>query len=209
MPVACLTIGYNSGRMSKERFSKLKYKIFGLKEPVISKYPDLLRYDPISKAQELKGFDNILRYVIYLYDPESDLNQEYPDLKDRKAEACALAELNKGDFQSFIDLEPGYVSIIQCLLCEVFHNRKYREWHTAQQELDDFTRMRWEKVNMDKFSAKQRADLNDLCDTLHQKLDRLEEEIFGDHEDVKEVVIADRWSSPERFAAPMLKLINA
>lgn len=191
-----------------ERFSRLKYKIHGLKETVVSKYPDLLRHEPIEAAKEIKGFDAMLRYVIYLYDPETDLNQEFPDLKDRKTEACALAKLAGEDFQAFNNLEPGYVAIIQCFLCNIYHNRKNREWHTALQELEDFTRMRWNKVDVANFSPKQRSDINKLCDELNLKVDNLEAEMFGDHEDVKEVVIADRWSSPEKFAAPTLKLIN-
>lgn len=192
-----------------ERFSKLKYKIHGLKEAVVEKYPDLLRQEPVAAAvKELGNIDSILRYVIYLYDPETDLNQEFPDLKDRKAEACALAKLPADDFKAFQELEPGYVAIIQCFLCNIYHNRKHREWHTALQELEDFTRMRWNRVDLNTFSAKQRSDLNKLCDEINSKVDNLEAEMFGDHEDVKEVIIADRWSSPEKFAAPTLKLVN-
>lgn len=198
----------------KERFSKLKYQISGLKEPVVERYPELLRYEPIAKAHKLKSFDSILRYIIFLYDPLTDLNNECPDLKDRKAEARALAELPESDFKKFNELESGYVALIQCFLCEIYHNRKHREWHTTLQELDDFTRMRWTKVINSKgevsedIDPKKRLQLSELCDSLNHKADLLEEEIFTDHEDVKEAVIADRWSSPEKFASPTLKLMS-
>lgn len=191
----------------KARFSKLKYQIANLKEPVVTKYPELLRYEPISQAKELPDFDKILRYVIFLYDPNTDLNQEYPDLESRRLEACALAELPKKVFQEFIDLTPAYVSIIQCFLCEIYHNRRHREWHTLLQEIDDFTRLRWQKVN-ENTDPKKRKDWSTLCDDLHKRADLCEVEIFADHEDVKEVIVADRWSSPERYASPTLKLLD-
>lgn len=192
--------------MTKERFSKLKFKIFGAKQPVIILYPELLRYKPIAEAQAVDDFDAILRYIILLYDPNTDLNQECPDLKDRRVEAQAISGLKPEHFEAFINLEKVYVDLIQCFLCEIYHNRKNREWHTAQQELDDFTRMRWD-ANM---KPEQRLKLGQACDEIHKKLDVLEPEIFGDHDDIKEVIIADRWSSPEKFAAPTIKtMVNA
>lgn len=195
--------------MIKERFSGLKFKIHGLKSPVLDKYPELLRYKSIADVKDIDGLDEILRYLIYLYDPNTDLNQECPDLKDRKTEACSLAGLNGDDFQKICDMGEPFISLITCLLCEVYHNRKNMEWHTTQQELLDFTRLRWSKVDAATLSVKQRSDLSKFCDEANKKMDILEEEIFGDHEDVKVKVTVDRWYSPEKFAAPTLKLVNA
>lgn len=192
----------------KQRFSKLKFKVIDLKEPVLKKYPELLRHKAIQEAKGLKAINEILTYIIVLYDPNTDLNQECPDLKDRKAEACALAKLPEENFKEFQDKNPAMMGLILCFLTEVYHNRKHREWLTSQDELDSFTKIRWDAVSADTFSAKQRSDLNKLCDELHEKLDTLEQEIFGEHDDVKETAIADRWSSPEKYAAPTLKLIQ-
>ena len=195
--------------MSKDRFSKLKFKIADLKEPVLKKYPQLLRHKAIEESKNLKGIDEILRYIIYLYDPETDLNQECPDLKDRKAEACALSGLKPETFKEFQERNPVMMGLVMCFITEIYHNRKHREWVTSQEELDYFTAKRLDAVDMANFTPKQRTDLNNFCDQLHEKLDRLEEEMFGEHDDVKESLIADRWSSPEKFAAPTYKLINA
>lgn len=194
--------------MSKGRFSKLKFKVYDLKEPVLKKYPELLRHKAIQEAQGLPHIDSILTYIVLLYDPSTDLNQECPDLKDRKAEACALSKLPKEQFNEFLEKSEAMMTLVKCFITEIYHARKHREWLTSQEELDYFTGLRWNPVDLDKFTPKQRGDLNSLCDQLHIKLDALEAEIFGDHEDTKEVVIADRWSSPEKFAAPTLKVIN-
>lgn len=192
----------------KDRFTKLKYKVFGLKDPVLKKYPELLRYKPIQESKDLPAINEILTYIILLYDPNTDLNQEYPSLKDRKVEACALAGLGKAEFAEFESLNPVYTSIISCFFAEIYHNRDHREWHTTLQELDVFTNMRWEPITADT-DPKKRGTLSEICDKLNAKADALEEKIFGDHSDVKEEMTIDRWSSPEKFSAPTLKLINA
>ncbi len=197
--------------MQQERFSGLKFKIYGLDEHVVVRYPNLLKYEPIAKAQlKLKdddALDKILRYVIFLYDPETELNSELPDLNERKAEAQTLAGLGKAEqkhITGFNELKDLYKDIVHCFLLEIYHKRKHTEWHTAQQELSDLTRKRWDN----KLDNKERASIGSMCDNLNKKLDELEEEIYGDHDDVKESVIVDRWSSPEKFAAPTLKLVS-
>lgn len=192
----------------KDRFAKLKYKIFGLKEPVLKKYPDLLRYKAIAQAKDLPGIDEVLRYIIFLYDENTDLSTDYPVLNERRTEAVALAGLNGDQFKEIIALEEPYKAIILTFLCEIYFNRDFREWQTAQQELDEFTRMRWNKEEASKLNTKQRSDLSDFCDKLNLKIDALEEKMWGDHDDVKKEIIQDRWSSPEKFAAPTLKLLN-
>lgn len=200
--------------MSASRFSRLKFKIHNLKGLVVTTYPVLLSYKAIADAQKsLKDtdLDKVLRYIFYLYDRESEIIQEIQDLKERKTEAMDLAGIVKSDKKIIAGLENNeqpYIGLIHCFFLEIVHSRKYREWHTAGEELDDLTRQRWNKDEMKKLSSKQRSDLINLCDEIHKKMDALEEEIFGDNTDVKESVVVDRWSSPERFAAPTLKLIN-
>jgi hypothetical protein len=196
----------------RERFDKLKFKIHGAKGLVLEQYPVLAKYEPIIKFGLGRGdLDKILRYCIYLYDPQSDLRNEYEDLKERKAEALALAGFKSADKSVTNGLENFYApydDIIHCFLREVYHNRKLREWHTLQQELDDFTKIRNVRTNPgdSDFDPKKRSELNKLCDEIHKRLDSIEQEVFGTDEVLKESFITDRWSSPEKFASPTLKL---
>lgn len=201
--------------MSALRFSKLKFKIHNLKGLVIATYPMLLGYKPIAQAHKSMketDLDKVIRYIIYLYDKESEIVQEIPELKERKLEALSLAGIGKTDkllTKGIEDKQEPYIGLIHCFFLEVYHNRKYREWHTSGEELDDLTRQRWDKAAMVKLPPKQRGDLIDLCDTIHKRMDALEEEIFSDNTDIKESVVIDRWSSPEKFASPTLKALNA
>lgn len=200
--------------MSAERFSRLKFKIHGYKGWIWGAYPPLLGYPAIKAARKVltdKQLDISLRYIIYLYDKNSELLQEISDLNERKDEARILAGITKADvdiIKGFDERGGIYMNLILCFLLEIYHGRKVSEWHTTLQEIDDITKVRWKKLDEASFVAKQRADLNNLVDQLHEKADRLEEEIFSDNEDIKKMVIVDRWSSPERYAAPTLKLIN-
>lgn len=199
--------------MSTERFSKLKFKIHELKGLVIDKYPVLESYKAIKVAKEYikndKVLDKLLRYTIYMYDPGTDLTSEIPDLTERKAEARKLAGFTKADDKMVKAIEDGltyYENVFHCFFLEIYFDRKHREWHTAGHELDYYTKKRWDTATSDTYA--QRKQLSDFCDSIHRKMDALEAEMFGDHADIKASVIADRWSSPEKYAAPTLQLLS-
>lgn len=195
------------------KFKNLKFKIHNLKESesVLSKFPELKKYKVINRSK-YPDLDKILRYIIYLYDPGSDLRLDIPDLSSRKRAAATLAgytnetpELNKiMEFK-----EPKIVDLIHCFLTEIYHNRDYREWITLNQELDEYTRLRLKGLDEDTNDSGEDLDLfkaSDLkgklrkqCDDIHEKLDKIENKLFGGDTELLSLAYKSRFINPESW----------
>jgi hypothetical protein len=197
------------------KYKNLKFKIHSLKkdELVLDKFPDLKKYRAINRSR-YPNLDMILRYIIYLYDPGSDLVTEVPDLPSRKRHAATLAGYTQETEELatiFEFKEPKVVDLIHCFLTEVYHNRDYREWCTLQQELDQYTRLRMKSLEDDTddssddlnlFKASDiQGKLRKQCEDIHEKLDRLEKKIFGGDVDILETAYKSRFLNPESWTA--------
>jgi BMFP domain-containing protein YqiC len=214
------------------RFQKLKFKIYDFppEDDVLEKFPELAKYEVIKKLRAPKK-NLLIRYIIFLYDPGSDLIREVSDLSSRKKHAADLAGYQDSDnLRALFDCtDEALLTLLDCFFKEIYHNRKYREWQTLTQELDEYTRLRWEQIDgktgkkrktvttddegkkkvdyddipedIDKYkAATEKTKLREQCDKIHASLDALEREIFGDHEDVKTVALKTRYMTPENFA---------
>lgn len=200
------------------RFQKLKFKVYDIapEEDVLEKFPELAKYKVIAKSRAPQK-NLLLRYIIFLYDPGSDLIREISDLKSRKIHAAELAGFEKETdyLKAIFDCrDEGFLTLLDCFFKEIYHSRKYREWQTLSQELDEYTRLRWEQIDgkqgkkkgeesdeIDTYkAASEKTKLRQQCEEIHKSLDALEREIFGDHEEVKNIAQKTRFLSPENFA---------
>lgn len=128
--------------------------------------------------------------------------------------------------------EPLVLECIQTMFTRIFHDRDYREWQTLNKELDDYTSARWDPIETPKKKRRRRkkdqddeedasdpetgvqnkdtiqafnlkAKLREECQKIRGLLDALDEKIWGDNEDVKEVAYKARFTSPESFVAAL------
>jgi len=201
------------------RFQKLKFNVFNLSpdKDVLEAFPELSRFKVLDKSKAPQK-NLLLRYLLFMYDPESDLRKEITELDKRKVRAAELAGFEKeSDYltEIFELRDKTTLEFLFVLLTQVFHNRKYREWVTLSQELDEYTRLRLDPITtakskkggeedieeIDVFkSAELKSKLRVQCQDIHKQLDSIEKEVFGDNEDVKDVAIRSRFLSPENFA---------
>lgn len=220
--------------MSDFKFQRLKFKIYGKsdKDMLELLQPLEVRFQPLRTLKKSPHYLALMRYLLYLYDPGTDLNQEYVRLEDRKQAASSLSGLIKIQDLAYVDqvidnTYPDTLEVIQILLTEVFHDRKYREWQTLQNELDEYTKARWDPIEATKsrktkdeiiqVSSGQtkatlealtlKTELRQACADIQEKLDRIEREIFGDHRDVKELAYKSRFINPESFARAMRQVV--
>lgn len=206
--------------MNIVRFQKLKFKIYDIspEDDVLEKFPELSKYKVIYKNKSPQK-NLLIRYIIFLYDPNTDLTREIPDLKSRKIHAADLAGFKeetdylKGIFNC---TDEGFLTLLDCFFKEIWHNREYREWQTLAQELDEYTRLRWEQIDgktgkkkgekdqeseIDTYkAASEKTKLREQCDSIHKLMDAYELRIFGNHEDIKNIAVKTRYLSPENFA---------
>lgn len=199
-------------------FQKLKFRVFDLPidADVLENFPELARYKTLAKSKAPQK-NLLLRYMIFLYDPGSDLIREIQELNKRKVRAAELAGFKEGDhLTSIFDLtDKAALEFLHCFLTQVYHSRKYTEWQTLLQELEENTRLRLEPIatkkqkqgadkapeDVDVYSAAdKKSKLREHSAEIHKMLDVIEKEIFGDNDDVKEIAIKARFMSPETFA---------
>lgn len=200
-------------------FQKLKFKVFDLppEKDVLEAFPELQRYKVFADSKApLKNL--LLRYLIFMYDPGSDLLKEVVELDKRKIRAAELAGFkHESDYlnEIFEFKDKTTLDFLQCFFTQVYHNRKYTEWQTLHQELEENNRLRWEPITkksdqkkgeeaideVDVYdAAKKKGELRTQAAKIHDMLDALEKELFGDNEDVKEIALKSRFCSPESFA---------
>lgn len=196
------------------RFENLKFKIHDIPKNVDirEKFPELNKYKTIAKSR-YPNIDTLLRYMIYLYDPNSDLIRSIPDLASRKQQAALYAGYTHEtpELQNIMEFkEQKIVDIVHCILTEVYHNRDYTEWCTLHQELEEYTRLRLKALPNDKvdesgeavdlFKAMElKGKMRAQTKLIHEQLDALEQKIFGDNIDVKNIAIVSRYTSPEAW----------
>lgn len=201
------------------RFQKLKFDVFNLPadKDVLEAFPELSRFKILANSKAPQK-NLLLRYMIFMYDPESDLRKEILELDKRKIRAAELAGFQKTtDYltEIFELRDKTTLEFLFVFLTQVYQNRKYREWVTLSQELDEYTRLRMDQIttatskkgkedeveDIDVFKAADlKSKLRVQCQEIHKQLDSLEKEVFGDNEDVKDVAIRSRFLSPENFA---------
>lgn len=195
-------------------FKDLKFKIHELPKDtdLREKFQDLKKYKVIARSK-YPNFDLLMRYLIYLYDPNSDLIKTIPDLSSRKQQAALYAGYTHDtpELQYIMDFkDQKIVDIIHCLFTQVYHSRDLTEWHTLQQELEEYTKLRLKSLDDD--GAEETGEKLDIMKAMelkgklrvqtkqiHEQLDYLEQKIFGDNNDVKNIAIISRFTSPEAW----------
>lgn len=198
--------------MDSPKFQNLKFKIFGKSDDEVSDIlKPLHRYAAVKKlaSHAREVYLTTMKYLIYLYDPGTDLNREFVRLEDRRTEAAKIAGLNTitdlkiydGIFSSSA---PDVLDVIQVLLTEVYHDIDYREWVLLHKELDENNAARWEKApttkKVTKASTQNKAVLREENKRIRELIEELTQKIFGDHVEIKTTAYKSRFKNPESFS---------
>lgn len=210
-----------------KKYQSLKFKIFGktdeevieIAKPLFTKYAAVRRM-----GQDLapSHYAAVFRYLIFLFDPQTDLNRDFVRLEDRRTEAAKISGLNTfKDLKRYDEIYyckgADVLDVIQVLLTEVYHDIDYREWQTLHNELDEYTSARWERIESsrkrgkkgEEVSAQTKTSLDALnlksklredCKRIRELIEELDRKIFGDNKDIKDVAYKSRFMNPESFS---------
>jgi hypothetical protein len=178
---------------------------------------------PVLKAQkafkQYKGDkkDKVIKYILYLYDMNSDLINEFPNLKERKEAAALEAGFKctevKG-WESPIDLairgkfDTDQSSGIYKMIFSFLMLQKSYQWTeicTLEQEYEEFTRLRWKEMEDEKdkdllMAAERKNKLREACHDIIESIKQYRADLFGDNEDVAAHTQQLRATSPEVIA---------
>lgn len=219
--------------MESPKYQSLKYKIFGKSDAEVEEIikPLETRFAQVRKLKQSNpvSYLPIMKYLLLLYDPGTDLNRDFVRLEDRKQEAAKLSGLLKITDLAYLDrifnsTHAETLDVIQILLNEVFFSVDMREWHTLHEELDEYTAARWEKIENTRRKGRRgkkgeeqitevtghskstldaltmKSKLREDCKRIRELLSELETKIFGDHKDIQELAYKSRFTNPESFS---------
>ncbi len=210
--------------MNDHKYQYLKIKIHNQPdEKVVEILTDMSRrYKSFKHLLSTTHHLSTFKYLIYLYDPNTDLNRDFVRLEDRRQEAGKLSGLARIADIPFLDSvyhasSKDILDCIQTLFTEVYHDRDYREWQTLHKELDEYTSARWEKIEgtrkkkrTDEVATQTKASIEALnlksklredCQRIREILDELDKKIWGDHDEIKDIAYKARFITPESFSA--------
>ena len=138
----------------------------------------------------------IIRYIVFLYDKESPLYDDFPDdLEKRKSAAAADSEMpTTGKIYTMI-LQAKHPTvndmIIRYLIMQ--NNEVFKEKLITEQELEEFQRLRFigieAKTDKDLLqAAKYKDELLKSCKSRIEHLEDLNTQLYRDNDDIKELV---------------------
>lgn len=188
------------------RFDSLKYPVHRVKpgEFVDKAIPELFKIPEFKALRSSKkhaaDFSRVTKYIVYLYDKNSDLVDEFrSDLKARKDAAATEAGFERikskwpESIQRVMDIkdEEAYRAILAYLKMQ-----KYAIWTeivVTEQELDEFNRIRFAAITKKKGeekdiikAANEKDRLKEKCESRIKSLEALYKQFYEDHDDVKE-----------------------
>ena len=185
--------------MNNDRFERLKYPVHQFspehdlsKEPrfkILFNYPEFKHYAE-KDGPKRKYLNKLVRYICFLYDPHSELQDEFPNLTERKEAAAIEAGFTRNkseefpkivqDIFDFTDLEA--VAMILRFL-KHFKSYLWTEIATQEHELEKYTAMRW--LNDDTNAQK----LLLVCQNIRKSLDENKKEFFDGDTNLQKKVI--------------------
>jgi len=204
--------------MKKERFGRLRFRIDQLKpgDNIDQMFPALCD-NPEFRAYTGYNREILIKYIVFLYDPNSALVDEFEALQNRKDAAATEAGYERaknGDWpkvtKEIMELknEQGRAMILRFL--KTIHNHVWTEMCLLEQELDVYNAMRMEPLPTDskKDNAEilaKRDNLMAMCEKRVRALEIHKLKFYADHDDLKELAEDDYPITPEN-AVEMLKV---
>lgn len=193
---------------TRQPFENLKYRIHNIPKSadLYEEFPDLQKhkYELTHKEGEVEvtQHNELLRYLIYMYDPKSDLIRQEPELAERRKKAKELSGLYPNSDNDVL------AGLGLYFLTRIIFDRKFREWNTLQQELEENNRARWTPIDQNEGNQKNLMEayqkkglLRTQGMEIQKTLDAIESEIFGDNSDVLKKANEIMLTTPEKIAA--------
>lgn len=198
-----------------ERFSRLKFPVHKISEAegFDKQLPELFRLPEFKKLKLIPNWWKLVRYIVYLYDKNTDLIQEIPnDLKARK-EAAALEsgfarEGGSGKWPDVLEEVMGmkhqdaHAAILAYMRLQ--DSPLLADIHATEQEFYDFQARRLRPIE-DGDDLKERDLLMEMCKKRRISIESMKSEFYGDHRDVQNAEFSEMITpeKAERIVASM------
>lgn len=189
---------------NKEDFDKMIFNPFKVKRPLKKAFPKMKMF----KSFELAD-DQMIAYVLYMYDQNTPLKEQFPDLKIRKEQAAILSgySLTKDDkflHDLFFFISEKLVQMVD----EFLRKQNNRIWSmivSNEQTFFEYQTKLLSPVEGDRdkdiLQALQiKSKIMDDLNTINDRLDSYYMKLYGEDQELLKVIKADKRLTPEFIA---------
>ena len=189
---------------NKEDFDKMIFNPFKVKGPLKKALPKMKMF----KSFELAD-DQMIAYVLYMYDQNTPLKEQFPDLKIRKEQAAILSgySLTKDDkflHDLFFFISEKLVQMVD----EFLRKQNNRIWSmivSNEQTFFEYQTKLLSPVEGDRdkdiLQALQiKSKIMDDLNTINDRLDSYYMKLYGEDQELLKVIKADKRLTPEFIA---------
>lgn len=184
--------------LEQERFARLQFPVHKIKaktpQELFEILPGLRRYfqrlinvgDSCIAGEDLV---RIIKYIVYVYDPDSDLMEEYPDdyrlLKETAAKEAGFKRNKDGEFpqlvQDIIDFKEKHVAGWILDYFKVKKNAVWQELRFLDEEIDLLYRDRTNSL----LAGNVKTDSMNLIKPRLESRENLLKRFYAEHSDLK------------------------
>lgn len=198
-----------NGLFVEEDFRRMAFNIHPVeaKKDLLKEIPALKRYESFRSYTPKEGEkrDQVIRYVLYLYDMKSPFVSHYSDLQERKETVAVVCGYDLGKDEKRLNqmfmLEDK--ELLDMIL-EFMRDQNWMKWSllvSCEQTFYEYQRVILDQVtnyktDKDRLGAVQlKSQMMDDCDKIIDRIEKYHQDIFGSKEIIERAV--GRTSSPE------------
>jgi hypothetical protein len=197
---------------SESDFTKMRFIPFGVKKPMLKLYPRLEEVvTNISHGLNDDGVDKVLKYIAFMYDPETPLREKYPDVERRKEFALTLAgfdldtdttahSLTAFDEEWMADVVVNYLVLINNRLWTLIVTNEQTFYEYAKRLVAPVQRADGDKDKDVLQGVQIKSKIMEDMDKINDRLTAYYRQISGEDDLMTEVVSKRKRVTPEMMA---------
>jgi len=189
---------------NSEDFNKMIFSPFKVKGSLKKKYPKMKMFSSFQSAE-----DQMIAYVLYMYDQNTPMKEQFPDLKIRKEQAAILSgfDLVK-DNEKLHDIFFFQSSKLVDMVDEFLRKQNNRIWSmivSNEQTFFEYQTKLLSPVEGDRdkdiLQALQiKSKIMDDLNTINDRLDSYYMKLYEEDQELLKVIKADKRLTPEFIA---------
>lgn len=149
--------------------------------PQLQRYFDARNYSRVDIVK-------LIKYIWFMYDPNTNLINEFPNDLDKRKEAAAVdagyEQINGKWPQLVLDIFSMADEEATDLILQFLQSRKnlvWNEWMISENEFHQINKQRLTNIeNMDLMAIKRRAELGSFVKDIAERIEDLKDKFFGD-----------------------------
>lgn len=189
---------------NKEDFNKMIFNPFSIKGLIKKKYPKIKMFKSFDKAPE-----TLIKYVLYMYDQNTPLKEQFPELKIRKEQAAVLSGYNLvKDNEVLNDMFFFRNEKLISMADEFLRKQNNRIWSmivSNEQTFFEYQTKLLRPVDGDRdkdiLQALQiKSKIMDDLNTINDRLESYYMKLYGEDQELLKTIKADKRLTPEFIA---------